>query len=216
MTKCCTRCNTEKPVAEFRENVRYADGRVNWCNACASEYRAAHYQKNKAKAQAVNAAWHEANKEARNASARAAYVANPQAHCDRVKAAKARNPEHYRQMASVRAKRVRAERPEAAIRARISAQLNYCLSTGKGGKTSEALLGYPMTELRDHLQRQFVRGMSWQNMGEWHIDHIVPLASFTITGPADPELRRAWALPNLRPLWAAENIAKRDKRTCLL
>jgi hypothetical protein len=78
------------------------------------------------------------------------------------------------------------------------------------------LLGYSVDELREHLERQFTKGMSWENMGEWHIDHIVPLSSFTITCPNDPELRRAFALSNLRPLWAAENIAKRDKRVTLL
>ncbi|THD06128.1 hypothetical protein B1991_14390 [Rhodanobacter lindaniclasticus] len=78
------------------------------------------------------------------------------------------------------------------------------------------LIGYSVDELRSHLERQFLKGMSWGNMGAWHVDHIVPVSSFTITGPDDPELRRAWALPNLRPLWAADNIAKRDKRVTLL
>jgi hypothetical protein len=82
--------------------------------------------------------------------------------------------------------------------------------------TSESLLGYTIAELRTHLERQFLPGMSWHNMGKWHIDHIVPLASFTITGPDDPELKRAWALPNLRPLWARDNIAKGAKTTSLL
>jgi hypothetical protein len=42
------------------------------------------------------------------------------------------------------------------------------------------------------------------------------MSSFIISGPTDPELKRAWALPNLRPLWAKENISKRDKRVTLL
>ena len=53
-------------------------------------------------------------------------------------------------------------------------------------------------------------------MGEWHIDHIVPLASFVIAGPDDPELRRAWALTNLRPLWAKDNMRKGAKVETLL
>jgi hypothetical protein len=73
-----------------------------------------------------------------------------------------------------------------------------------------------MEELKTHLGRQFLRGMGWHNMGQWHIDHIIPLSSFTITGPDDPELRRAWALTNLRPLWAVDNLTKRDKQEVLL
>lgn len=87
---------------------------------------------------------------------------------------------------------------------------------GKGGAKTEALVGWTMAELREHLQRQFLPGMSWENMGEWHIDHIVPLSSFTISGPDDPEFRRAWALTNLRPLWAKENLSKRDRVVSLL
>jgi len=51
-------------------------------------------------------------------------------------------------------------------------------------------------------------GMGWHNMSEWHIDHIMPLASFNFTGLDDPAVREAWALSNLRPLWAADNIRK--------
>ena len=67
-----------------------------------------------------------------------------------------------------------------------------------------------------HLERQFLPGMTWGNRGEWHIDHIVPLASFTFTSPDDPEFRAAWALTNLRPLWAKDNIRKSAKRTHLI
>lgn len=58
--------------------------------------------------------------------------------------------------------------------------------------------------------------MTWANMGEWHIDHIVPLASFTFRDADDPEVKRAWALTNLRPIWARDNIIKKDKREFLI
>lgn len=78
------------------------------------------------------------------------------------------------------------------------------------------MLGYSQQELAEHLERQFSKGMGWANMGKWHIDHIVPLASFDITGPECPEFKAAWALTNLRPLWAEDNLRKRAKRTHLL
>jgi hypothetical protein len=58
--------------------------------------------------------------------------------------------------------------------------------------------------------------MSWDNIGDWHIDHIVPLASFTFSSADDPEFRAAWALTNLRPLWAADNMRKHARREFLL
>lgn len=68
------------------------------------------------------------------------------------------------------------------------------------------LLGCSIEEARDHLESQFKEGMSWQNHGEWHIDHIRPCASFE-----DPADSACWNYSNLQPLWASENCAKRDK-----
>lgn len=79
-----------------------------------------------------------------------------------------------------------------------------------------ALLGYTPAELVQHLERQFVAGMGWHNMGDWHIDHIVPLSSFSISGPGCEAFKRAWDLPNLRPLWADRNVAKGARRETLL
>lgn len=216
LAKTCTKCGDQKPLENFRVNARYADGRVNWCGGCEKEYHANHYRKNKPKIQAQGAAWAANNKDRLAEISRANYQANKEKHAERVRAARARRPDHYRELARRNAKARRARDPSAALRARISAQFNYCLPSGKGGRRSAELLGYSIAELRAHLERQFLKGMSWDNMGEWHIDHIVPLSSFTIAGPDDPELRRAWALPNLRPLWAADNIRKGAKRTVLL
>lgn len=179
-------------------------------------YCAARYLKNRERIRAQNAEWHVANKEERNAAMRAAYRADPERHSRRVAAAKERRPDHYRELNRLNAKRRRESRIDVRLRSRISSQLRYCLATGKGGATTESLLGYSIGDLRTHLERQFLKGMSWENMGEWHIDHIVPLSSFTITGPDDPELRRAWSLPNLRPLWARDNMRKSARRETLL
>jgi hypothetical protein len=90
------------------------------------------------------------------------------------------------------------------------------LTRRKAGRSWREFVDYSVEELVAHLERQFLKGMSWENMGEWHIDHIVPLAAFTITGADDPELRRAWALTNLRPIWAKENLRKGARVASLL
>lgn len=98
----------------------------------------------------------------------------------------------------------------------MSAGIKNSLRDGKNGRSWERLVGYTVTDLMRHLERQFLSGMSWDNRGEWHIDHILPLASFKFTSPDDPEFRAAWALTNLRPLWAKDNMRKSDKRTHLI
>jgi hypothetical protein len=76
------------------------------------------------------------------------------------------------------------------------------------GRPWEALLGYTRDELAAHLERRFIEGMSWSNMEKWHIDHIVPVASFSFQAPDDPEFKACWMLSNLQPLWAKDNIRK--------
>jgi hypothetical protein len=87
---------------------------------------------------------------------------------------------------------------------------------GKAGRPWESLVGYTAETLMRHLERQFLKGMTWENRGEWEIDHITPLALFNFTTAEDPEFKAAWALSNLRPLWKADNYEKRAKRLYLL
>jgi hypothetical protein len=59
--------------------------------------------------------------------------------------------------------------------------------------------------------------MTWENYGPaWHIDHIVPVASFGLDGCDDDEVRACWALTNLRPMWATLNIKKGARREHLI
>jgi len=67
-----------------------------------------------------------------------------------------------------------------------------------------------------HIERQFTKGMSWDNIDKWHIDHIVPVSSFKFETPDDPDFKACWALTNLRPLWAKENQTKHKRRFHLL
>jgi hypothetical protein len=71
------------------------------------------------------------------------------------------------------------------------------MDTHKEGHTIN-LLGYSAIELKYHLEKQFTNGMTWNNYGEWHIDHIKPVSSFD----KDTPVSIVCALDNLQPLWA--------------
>lgn len=81
----------------------------------------------------------------------------------------------------------------------------------KKSPTLEAL-GYSVDELVAHIERQFLRGMGWHNSSEWHIDHIVPMS----TARTVEDVIALNQLSNLRPLWAEDNIRKKDKRIYLI
>jgi hypothetical protein len=72
----------------------------------------------------------------------------------------------------------------------------------------EMVVGYNIEDLKEHLERQFLPGMSWENIGKWHIDHKVPIAAFNYKTIDDIDFKRCWALENLRPMWALENMKK--------
>lgn len=185
--KCCGRCARTLPVEQFR--LRTQPGRTHQRYSTCNDCWSAKGRR-----------WREANPERANELHRGWA---------------AKDPDHTRAVYRRLAERKRAN-PINRVHGRIACQFWHFLREGKGGRKSEELLGYSMQELAAHLERQFLKGMSWENMSKWHIDHIVPLSSFTITGPDDPELRRAWALTNLRPLWAIDNQRKHSKRTHLL
>lgn len=65
-------------------------------------------------------------------------------------------------------------------------------------------LGCSMEELKFHIESQFKEGMTWDNHGKWHIDHIIPLAS----AKTEEEVYNLCHYTNLQPLWAKDNLRK--------
>jgi hypothetical protein len=78
----------------------------------------------------------------------------------------------------------------------------------KSAPTRE-LIGCSVEKLLEHLESQFQEGMTWDNYGEWHIDHIKPCALFDFTKEEDQ--RECFHYTNLQPLWAEDNLRKSDK-----
>jgi len=108
------------------------------------------------------------------------------------------------------------ESPRLRVHGRMASAVHQALKSKKAGRKWETIVGYTLYDLTKHLERQFVAGMCWENMGDWHIDHIVPKSSFVYNSDNDPGFKAAWAITNLRPLWASENQSKSDKRLFLI
>jgi hypothetical protein len=70
------------------------------------------------------------------------------------------------------------------------------------------ILQYTPNELINHLENQFTENMTWDNYGEWHVDHIKPITYFKISEIGDDEFMKCWSLNNLQPMWGHENIRK--------
>lgn len=73
------------------------------------------------------------------------------------------------------------------------------------------VLDFTVDDIASRFETLFVEGMSWDNMSEWHIDHIRPVSSFNFTTTDCEDFKKCWALDNLQPLWAIDNLRKSNK-----
>ena len=116
---------------------------------------------------------------------------------------------HNAQSVAYTLKRVK-EDPEYRLLFALRRRLSKAVAKSgavKSARTME-LIGCSVDYLMAYLEVQFTDGMTWDNHGEWHIDHIRPCASFDLTDPA--QQRECFHYSNLQPLWAADNLAKSD------
>jgi len=96
-------------------------------------------------------------------------------------------------------------RLKKALRARVLGALN---GTSKSASTI-SLLGCSIEHLWAHLESRFQPGMTRENHGDWHVDHIKPCSSFDLTDPAQQIACFHWS--NLQPLWKLDNLRKGSK-----
>jgi len=225
--KTCTKCGETKPISEFYKSkggkfgvkadckvcrkasvAQWADDNPEKRDAQCALYRERHREE----LREIQAIWRHDNPEAEKAKGLKWRTANPEvSRRNKIKWAE-ENPEkvqaailkHY-----VKRRRDPKRRLEDSIRSGVYAGI---VNGSKDGRRTFELLGYSRDELRAHLESKFQRGMTWDNYGPvWHVDHVLPLASFSYETPDDPEFKASWALTNLQPLWALENILKRDR-----
>lgn len=208
-TQTCTKCGTVKPLEDFPKATTGVNGRRGDCRVCRRKYCKDWYsglpdeQKKARQAREGKREWQAAY-----------YQRNKEQYREAGRRWVAENKE--KQLASTRsAMRKMRSTTKGRLHSNISAGVRRGLKSRKHGSTFD-ILGYSVDQLLSHVERQFLRGMTWDNYGDWHIDHIRPLASFDYETTEDPQFREAWALVNLRPMWAKDNIRKSATRIYLI
>lgn len=232
--KACTRCQRELPATadNFFRLKGGKFGLASRCKPCAYaakvETNRAWAEKNKDRLREYQKAYREENAEVLKAVAKAKYERFKPAILEKRKEYFSKNSAARNAYAAAR----RAAHPERIAEqrktynaARYGVDLSYTLrhrvgvavrdalrGRRKSGPTFE-LLGYSLEELRSHLISKLQDGMTEQDLlcGKIHIDHIRPVSSFRITSDSCPEFKKCWALENLQPLWAKDNLRKGAK-----
>lgn len=235
--KHCKKCSTEKPLTEFYKNRQLLDGHANDCKECVKErsrlwvaankerhlenckaYARANPEKrtatvkawveeNRERSREIKAEWKKRNPETVNRHAREGARRNPEKMAARKKIYREANPHIAREYQRKR----RAGNVNQRVNDAMGNRFRDVLRSNKGGRSWKHLAGYDSHQLKAHLEVLFTDGMSWENYGQWHIDHIRPVASFDFSTDLLGAVRACWALSNLQPLWALDNIRKGKK-----
>lgn len=143
---------------------------------------------------ATQKAWYLANQDAQRIKSKAHYEANKQSYIDG-------NRRRTNQ-------RVKTD-PVFALSRRIRSLIYIRIYSGGYTKRSKSqeILGCTWPEFKQHIECQFTLGMSWDRLGEIHLDHIIPLA----TARNEDDVIRLNHFTNIRPLWAKDNLSKGAK-----
>ncbi len=209
--KTCTKCGEAKPLSAYYKQSAGKFGVTSRCKSCCSIIAAEHYKNNRDDILRRNAEWTENNREKHKSIMASWYVNNKERAQENIRRWKEENPVRWRELAR-EASRRRSKVPGYLFECAVKTAVRKGLVKGsKYGRRTFDLLGYTVEQLRAHLERQFQPGMSWENYGEWHIDHVIPLSAHNYETPDDIDFKKAWELSNLQPLWAFDNMSKKDR-----
>ena len=162
-----------------------------------------------------NKAYRIAHREERRAYQKKWYEANTDRRTSRYKvtsenrkAWREANREHVNAMRRIYGKRRRAIDLEYKILCNLRTRIHKAIRRGGATKSVRTLelIGCSVQHLRDHLESQFTEGMTWDNHGAWHMDHIKPCCSFDMT--VLEQQKKCFNYTNLQPLWAFDNMSK--------
>ena len=184
---------------------------ISYCKNLCCQHYSRDYQKNKmtpaqrAKRKVSRKRYYRENREKIIAYSKERYKADPEPWCKRSTEWQANNRERVRELDKREYRTNHHLRIQYCCRGRI---WRACKDQGVRpiGKVWD-LLGCSSEEFRAHLERQFQEGMTWENHGDWHMDHIVPCAHFDLKDPE--QQKKCFIASNIQPLWKADHMKKR-------
>lgn len=183
--KKCSGCKEIKNTLDFHKCKTNYDGLKEYCKLCKKIKEQLRWLKIRNNIKEIN----------RRKKAKKLWSLLNKEHCR----------EYSKQYSSNRYKNDIEYRLLISLRNRLG---KFIKRNSKSKRTIE-LLGCSVEFLKQHLESQFKPGMSWDNYGKWHIDHIKPCASFDLSKPE--EQQECFHYTNLQPLWGEENLTKGSK-----
>jgi hypothetical protein len=228
--KKCGKCYIEQDICFFGKDSKKKDGLKIYCKKCLSQDNKIYREKNsesiseyhkklyleksdeilkrnslwllenEEKKKAIDKKYREENKELIANNRIKFFNKNPNIHSQYQKKYYKNNKETIKTK-----KKEPLEKLKHNVRGRLYKYLSV-KNIRKNNKTFD-VVGLTPPELLIYLEKQFKDNMSWNNYGEWHIDHIIPLSS----AKTEEEIYVLCHYTNLQPLWAEDNLKKSNK-----
>jgi hypothetical protein len=189
--KVCSKCKEEKEVCEFGKDKTKKSGYKSQCKECV------------------------------NITSKKYKLLNP----DKIKLSRKKTYEKHFDIISIKKKEYERKNkikdnlrrknkyhsdPLYKLKVNLRRRISFYLKSKNIIKTNTTfdIIGCSPEFLKEHIEKQFTEGMSWDLLGKHiHIDHIIPLSS----SKNENELYELCRYTNLQPLWAEDNLKKSNK-----
>ena len=188
--KICTKCKIEKELSEFSRDNSRKSGLYPRCKACCQEYCTKYRSTHKLRVAARHEKYRNEHREE----------------------VRKRNREYRRTHKAQRnefRKQKRITDIEYKIKCNLRTRIWSAVKNNIKCESTEKLIGCSIKDLKNYLKARFVKNMTFDNYGKWHIDHIKPCDSFDLS--KESEQRKCFHYSNLQPLWELENLKKSNK-----
>lgn len=235
--KVCNHCGSAKPATSeyFHRKKANKDGLQLSCKTCVSKYRKKYYKTNKEtetsqvlayieenldEIKEYKKEYYESNKEVYLKRHREYYEYNKEEILHQRKEYRDSNKDKIKEYYETNKKKIieqkkyylrykRKTDPYFRLVQNLRNRVGSAIKNNYKSMSTLELLGCSIEEVKEHLEKQFKEGMTWENYGKWHVDHIRPISSFDLT---DVEQQKVcFHYSNLQPLWAEENLRKSNK-----
>jgi hypothetical protein len=210
--KTCTKCKIDKEFTEFGKVKAIKSGYRSECKMCVKEYRLKHlehiveYRKKYNLNNKENRKFYKLkNKDKLNKQNKQYRLNNKE------KIEKWRQNNRIKINNNANEYNKNRKLIDSFFKLKMNIRSLICTGIRRQGykKTSKTfeILGCSYDELKKHLEKQFTEGMTWDNYGKWHIDHIYPISKAI----DEQHLIKLNHYTNLQPLWAIENLKKGNR-----
>lgn len=197
--KFCKKCKLKKNFEFFSLNRKSKDGLQNVCKQCVSLFMAEYRLKNRDEINKKTKQYREANKEKYKLA---------------IVRWKKENHKKMIERSIAREKERKIEDEFFAFRKNLKRSISQSFQKidCKPDTPTQKILGCSYAFFKKHIEIQFKKGMTWENRGDWHIDHIIPQSK----AKTKEDLIRLNHFTNLRPIWSKENLQKSNKDIFLI